>query len=225
MDNPIKRKINIFGKIGKIVVTVFIVLLFVAEGAMITGSVIIAAVPKDAVTLDVSGKAKATVNAAYFGLDNGEVSVKLGDSDLKLADVGKLDVRADKDGKINIDAASGDMRFDLWDALKLLLMGIVKVATLIVGLYFFRALTKQLMVCDTPFCDGVIRKMRNFSIALIALTGASMAADSVFGVILTGAFSFGGINLVSVGFVLVVLVLTMIFKYGAQLQQQYDETV
>ena len=68
--------------------------------------------------------------------------------------------------------------------------------------------------------------MRTFAIALIPTMAVSSLADGVMSGIFEGVFSFGGgIDLVTVGFVVIIFVLTMVFKYGTMLQKQYDETV
>lgn len=229
MNKSIKSKINIFGKVGKIITTVIIVLLLVAEGFMLTGVVIMAFVPKDAVTMDVTGNAKFQVNTEFFNIDDGEFSFKLGEADVKL---GKYDdskvVTAIKDGKLTVDANAGNVRFDLTDAIKVMICFMIRVAAIVVVLFFFRALMKQFMLCDTPFSDEVIKKLRAFAIALIPAMAVSMISYTFFVQLFSGVIGGGAffrLDLVGIGFVVVVFVLTAIFKYGAQLQKDYDETV
>ncbi len=228
MDNSIKRKINVFGKVGKIITTIIIVLLLVAEGFMLLGGVIVAAVPKESVTADVSGKADIKVDANYFGIDKGEISAKAGDINIKLGKVDEenLKMKLDENGVFNIDADTNRVHYDLWDALKLIVTGMIKIAAIVVALFFLKALMKQFMLCDSPFCDAVVKAMRTFAIALIPTMAVSSLADGVMSGIFEGVFSFGGgIDLVTVGFVVIIFVLTMVFKYGTMLQKQYDETV
>ncbi len=225
-NNSIKRKINIFGKVGKIISSVIIVLLLIAEGAMLIGTVAVAFIPKETVSADVQGKADVKIDADYFGLDDGDVAVKAGNTNIKIADFDAKNVQTHiENGVVNLNAESGIMHFNLTDAIKLLVIGMVKVAALIVALYFFKALMKAFMTCDTPFADDVIKKMRAFAIALIPTVAVSSIASGILGGMFTDSFSFGNTNLISAAFVLVIFILTAIFKYGAQLQKQYDETV
>ena len=226
MENSIKRKINIFGKVGKIITTVLIVLLLVAEGALLISGVAIAILPKDTVTVNASGEADVRINANYFGVTDNELSYKASGTDIKLARLseGDMDITT-KDGVVEMKLGAKDLHFDLWDALKLIGVGMLKIAAVVVALYFFKALMKQFSVCETPFCDDVIKKMRAFAIALIPTMAMSAMSNGLAKGLLADAFSFGSVDLIPVAFVVVVFVLTMIFKYGAMLQKQYDETV
>ena len=217
METSVKRKINIFGKVGKIITTVLIVLLLVAEGALLISGVAIAILPKDTVTVNASGEADVRINANYFGVSG---------TDIKLARLseGDMDITT-KDGVVEMKLGAKDLHFDLWDALKLIGVGMLKIAAVVVALYFFKALMKQFSVCETPFCDDVIKKMRAFAIALIPTMAVSAMSNGLAKGLLADAFSFGSVDLIPVAFVVVVFVLTMIFKYGAMLQKQYDETV
>ena len=51
MENPIRKKINIFGKAGKIISMIIIICLLVSEGFMLLGTIVLAALPEDAVSV------------------------------------------------------------------------------------------------------------------------------------------------------------------------------
>ena len=55
----------------------------------------------------------------------------------------------------------------------------------------------------------------------------SSMTNSFLGLIITDSFSIGGggFDIIPILFVFVVFILTAIFRYGAQLQKEYDETV
>lgn len=222
MENSIKRKINIFGKIGKIVTTVIIVLMLVAEGALLTGTIALAFVPKDTVTADVEAKANVRIDSDFFNVNDGEIKIP-----------GRVTVFSTeldpnfqvKDGVGEINAETGNLHFDLLDVIKLLVVGMIKLAAVVVALYFFKALMKAFMKCDSPFDENVIKKMRAFAIALIPTMVVSSTANGVLGGLFTGKFSFGSVELLPVAFALIIFVLTAIFKYGAMLQKEHDETV
>lgn len=227
MNNPIKKKINVFGKIGKIITTVVIVLLLVAEGTMLIGGVVVAVLPKDSITVDITGKADVKVDMEHFGVDKGELSAKAGDINIKLADINDENTKVSLGGNgiFSVDADSKNLHFDLWDALKIIGIAMLKVAALAAALFYLKALMKQFALCDSPFCDEVVKAMRAFAIALIPTMAVSSAADGILSGFFKGVFSFGSVDLITVGFVVIIFVLTFIFKYGTMLQQQYDETV
>ena len=225
MESSVKRKINIFGKVAKIITTIIIVFLLVAEGFMLVGGVIVAAVPKDSVTVDATIKADVNVNTGYFGYNGEEVSVNLGDHKIVIGSVGSGDLKMnEKDGILNINGDFQNLRFDLNDALLLIVYGIIHVAAIIVALYFFKALMKEFMICDSPFSDGVVRKMRNFAIALIPCVVVAQGMKKAVDGIVSNSFTMD-FDLTAAGFVIIIFVLTMIFKYGTELQKEHDETV
>ena len=225
MENSIKRKINIFGKVAKIITMIVIVCLLVAEGFMLVGGVIAAAVPKDSVTVDAAVQVDAKADNKFFGIEYGKIGVKVGGTEILLGEYSTDGVSFfSENGKTGVSAGIRDLHFDLNDALKLIVCGMVSVAAIVVSLYFFRALMKQFMVCDSPFSEGVVKKMRNFAIALIPCTAVVMVMKSAFGAVFSHNFGFD-IDFISIAFVFIIFVLTMIFKYGAELQKEHDETV
>ena len=225
MENSIKRKINIFGKVAKIITMIIIVFLLVAEGFMLVGGIIVAAVPKDSVTVDSAADLDVNVDTAYFGLDGEQFYVNTGSGHLTLGEIstGSLDVR-NASGNLNVSGEIKNLHFDLNDALALIIYGIVYVAAIVVALFFFRALMKEFMVCDSPFSEGVVKKMRNFAISLIPCTAMIMVMKSAISAVFSHSFNFD-LDFISVAFVFIIFVLTMIFKYGAALQKEHDETV
>lgn len=209
----------------KIITTVIIVLLLVAEGFMLVGGIIAAAVPKDSVTVDTQVNADVNVNTGYFGLDGDQFYVNLGDTQLKLGEVGTGKVALkNADGVMNLDVDVKDMHFDMNSVLLLIVYGMVSLAAIIVGLFFFKALMKEFMICDSPFTDGVVQKLKNFAIALIPCMVVVQGMKAAMGGIISDSFTFD-IDFISVAFVFIIFVLAMIFKYGTMLQKEHDETV
>lgn len=225
MEKSVKRKINIFGKVGKIITTVIIVLLLIAEGALLTGTIFTAVLPKDAATVEINGAANVKLDASCFGFDGSTISLAAGNGRFKLLDAEADAAIQSKDGVISANAEVNHLRFDLLDLMKLIIAGMIKLAAVIVPLFFFKALMKAFMTCDTPFCDNVIKKMRAFAIALIPSMIVSSITNSVLGLIMFDSLSVGGFDLIPAVFVFVVFILTTIFRYGAQLQKEHDETV
>ena len=230
MENSVKRKINIFGKVMKIITTVVIVFLLVAEGFMLTGGVIVAAVPKDSITVKARVNADANLNMRYFGIEDYEPGQNrfffdVGGNRIAIGEFGNGEIQvSNEDGTLNLNADVRNLHFDLNDALLLIVYGMVSLASVIVALFFFKALMKEFMICDSPFCDGVVRKMRNFAIALIPCVVVAEGMKKAIAAIISNTITLD-FNLVSAGFVIVIFVLTMIFKYGAELQKEHDETV
>ena len=221
MENTIKNKINVFGKVGKIITTIIIVLLLVAEGFLLVGTVVVAVLPKDAVTVDVEGSANVRLDTNYFGAVKDVLSIDVNGQKIAFADYKDDNIQTKtEDGSIIMDAQSGVQHYDLHAALRIAIVGVIQLASFVVALYFLKALMKAFKTCDSPFDDNVITKMRYFAIALIPCMAVSMVA---------GCFAPGSHGLsfdfIKVGFVVIIFLLTAVFRYGAQLQKQYDETV
>ncbi len=225
MENSIKKKINVFGKVAKIITMIIIVCLLVAEGFMLVGGIIVACVPKDSVTVDGAGTIDVNVNTEYFGLNGEQFYVNTGSGQIALGEVstGSLDVKKEN-GNLNVNGGVRQVHFDLNDGMMMIVYGMVYVAALVVALFFFRALMKQFMVCDSPFSEEVVRKMRAFAIALIPCIATVQLMKSALSAKMNGSFQFE-IDFISVAFVVIIFILTMIFKYGTELQKEHDETV
>ena len=72
----------------------------------------------------------------------------------------------------------------------------------------------------------MIRKMQQLAWALVCLPFASSIAESISTSIMTGRVSIGlHIDMMEVIVILAVFALTYIFKYGAVLQRESDETL
>lgn len=91
---------------------------------------------------------------------------------------------------------------------------------------FIRRLFLSLKICETPFEENVIKKMKALAICLIPtlyLNDVFKSAINFF-TFKTDTIDLG-INIVSILIVLIVFTLVSIFKYGAVLQQESDETL
>ena len=95
-----------------------------------------------------------------------------------------------------------------------------------VTLYFVGFLCKAFKDCESPFEENVIKKMQNLAYALIPWAFVTSFKDIVTESLLKGGNDFAwSLDLGVVLMVLVVFLLVYIFKYGAILQQESDETL
>ncbi len=220
MESTIKKKINTFGKVGKIITSIIIVVLLVVEGFLLAGTIVAAVLPKDSVSVDAQGGGTVRFDAEYFGFDSDELSLNIGSTQIKLAEFDSVKTHS-QDGSVIMDVQSGEFHFNLNTLLGLMIIGIIRLASFVVALYFLKALMKAFMTCGSPFDENVIAKMRNFAIALIPC----IAVHEIAGCFVPGFSHGGSLDLVKVAFVLIIFMLTAVFKYGAQLQKEHDETV
>ena len=125
--------------------------------------------------------------------------------------------------------------FRLRNALGAIWAGLVGIASAIVALVMFLKLCKAFEACRSPFDEAVIRRMNIFAWTLIvcAVVGSfagSAAQSAVMAFqnagIHVGAKNFGvSLDLYPIFAALIVFFLCMIFRYGAQLQREADETL
>ncbi|MBQ3159486.1 MAG: hypothetical protein IJC00_03410, partial [Clostridia bacterium] len=93
-------------------------------------------------------------------------------------------------------------------------------------LVMFLKLCQAFQVCRTPIDEPVIQRMTAFAWALIVCAVVSCIAQASVGALLTGwqRMNFN-LNLAPVFTALIVFFLCMVFRYGAQLQREADETL
>ena len=102
----------------------------------------------------------------------------------------------------------------------------LNITMVMVTLCFISSLCKAFRDCESPFEENVVRKMRNLAYSLIPWAIFSTITNSVADSLLMNKVSVNfTVDLGVIMIVLVVFVLVHIFKYGAMLQQESDETL
>lgn len=228
MNGSIKARINTFGRVGKIISNIIIVFMLVIEGFILLAGIIMLAMPEDTASIDLVGNAEIRVDAGRFGLDDGNFSVKIGDSRIAVASYGDkaAEMKVDEEGIATVNTGDMKLHYTLRDGGIVVLISGVRLACYIVALFFFKGLMKCFMGCDTPFCDEVVNRLRNFAIVLIPTFVVASTAGSLMGrVISKDIFNIGSFNFMSVALVVVIFMLSAIFRYGTELQKEHDETV
>jgi hypothetical protein len=167
--------------------------------------------------------------------DPQELNAKLG---INGTEYNEMQMQKTADGLL-IHAASDRIEFQLKRLATAVFSGLVYCAALLVVFIFLKRLCDAFRHCDTPFSDGVIRRMTVFAWVLMIGAVLSSAAEAVGNAMIrrsidlsfslnpadmnTGfevSFSFAPILIA-----LILLFLTMIFRYGAELQKESDETL
>lgn len=163
---------------------------------------------------------KELENEMIVEVESGVVDVTIGGEDFVLTELEKTDTGLRIVG--TTDVYDMDFRELAWGLLVLaVLLGITQVT-----LYFIGFLCKAFRDCESPFEENVIKKMQHLAYALIPWTVASSLVEIVINNIIRG--NKGVALSVDFGVILVVLLvflLAYIFKYGAILQQESDETL
>lgn len=229
MKEDVLRKIHTLGKVGRIVTKVLTII----------NRILIAVLS----VLYICG-----VIGIHYGFDiiierNNKISVTMPEEEANNFIVGTID----EDGSLTLDDYGAEYNFDdiVVDGNKVYLTssnepdslsiaeytvlfifaGLV-IASTLVCLKFGNRFAVALENCESPFQNEIIDNMKKFAISLIPWLVCNATFRGTFVSFLMGADDISlNIDLGCAIVVLIVIILTTIFRYGAILQQESDETL
>ncbi len=238
-----KTKVNRIGLLGKIVSIVLIVLMAVSCVALVASGIILAALPDDSVTVGMTTNMDIQVNknlmGPYFHQIRDEDMEKINAS-IRINGDEFSEMTAEKtETGLLFNGSTDRITFQIGRLTSAAIAGLIYCACLLVVFVFLLRLSDAFRTCDTPFSDLVIKRMSVFAWVLLGGAAVSAVAEGVVNTLLSRnldlEFAINPVGMdtgfhVSVNFApifiaLIVLFLTIIFRYGAQLQQQADETL
>lgn len=225
------KKINKLGKIGGIVAKIARIFMIIGAVSLLVCGIILLVIPKDLVKITVSGKMGMEFNfEKYFDTDIDQEEL-----DKIIGDTGSIDVEDGKeyavsdvvveDGVIKVSAEADDISYSLRKLSGTMFAGVFSMAAWIVVLVFIEKLCKSFQKCESPFEEEVLTNLKNFSISMIPWAVVSTLSGEIASLMMDGDIVLGGIDLTYVFIALVIIGLTFIFKYGAMLQKESDETL
>lgn len=232
-------KIKNFGKIGNIIANIAKVLLIIGMVGLIVGGIVLVAVPKDLVNLQVDSKATITIDSEKLGqqamdefnnTDIDEINRQLEEemeADMKVNNTPYVVASVNKDGnKLVVDTEVTAMKFELKNLLWVLGAAFVSLVAAMVVTVFAGRLCKAFRDCETPFEESIINKMKQLGYAMMPMAVLPSITDSFVNSIMAGNFDVSvTIELTVVLAIVIVFVLAYVFKYGAMLQKESDETL
>lgn len=231
MKNENIRKINTLGKVSRILLIIMRIVLIIGIVSCLVSSVIVLTLPKDDIaTATGTMSAQVTVDdSAKFFISSDVINI----GGIKISNINELEEYDDEDVnilgtdvKLKIDEteSNGKIIYDITAELDAkntksmvftmffaCLIGAVMCAVMLVVVIFGGKFAKTLETCNSPFEDNVIKSMRNFAFSLIPLAIVYLYN--------------GGIDMTAVVVIIAVIIFSYIFKYGAELQKESDETV
>ena len=234
MKEETLKKINKIGKISTIITKIMKIFLIIGLIGSIIGSIAVAVLPDNLFSLTLAGEAGVNINVSKFGViflekDKQEIKNNLLDdtSNLSIDGIEYMidDVAVgDSDFEFNASARTRTITFD--EVLGMLVIAVALIVLSLVTVIFAEGLCKAFRDCVSPFEENVINKMQNLAIALIPWAVFKTFSQSIIRGFYTGKFTILlGIDISVVFVVLIILVLVKIFKYGAMLQAESDETL
>ena len=229
MDNKLVSRMNKVGKVGKIITIVIIVIAILSAIGTLVGAITATAIPQNTVEARVSAQADVTLNKDVFGDLNNVITTGINDHIGTIDHVlgGSVNIKAenaDGDALLHVDA--NDLNVQSGSFAPMIWVGFANIVAFIVCGFFFKSLMGELEISASPFTEGVVFKMRRFAICLLAVSIATSVINAIFSMILMGGHGFSfHFNLGSIITAVIIFVLAMVFRYGAQLQKESDETL
>ena len=236
------QKINKIGKVSGIITVFCKIFVGLGIAILLLCSILCFCIPKDGVKSVREKINTIEINTEKFGTFLTDEEIEQLKSDLENEmkveiESGAVDVTIDGEDFVPAAVERTEQGFKIigleneydidvhkvaWAFLALaLLLGLTQVT-----LYFVGFLCNAFRDCKSPFEENVIKKMQNLAYCLIPWTVAASLSDIVKNNILLGNKSVAlSLDFGVVLMVLVVFLLVYIFKYGAILQQESDETL
>lgn len=146
-------------------------------------------------------------------------TVKVDDSDLSEVSAYKTE------NGFLVNAKTNEKVFTIKNIIVNLVATFIFLLTVEVAVHFLVSLMKALRKCETPFCESVIKSMSRFAVSLIPAVFMNMVCGGMWSSLFSGSGFAMTVNLGSVLLVAVIFLLIAVFKYGALLQQESDETL
>ena len=224
------QKINKIGKISNVITLIAKILVGIGMVLSIIGAIICFVIPESMLKMSVVGEVVMEVDYSALGVTIPQDQMKSAKevlaseiSEDEKNDFSELEITEEK---VMLRGDLEDYSFTMGDVAWLVVLAMIALVMTFVTLIFVGGLCKAFRDCNSPFETNVIRKMQNLAIALIPWTITSTVTNSVSESIKNSRLSLSfTVDLGVILVVLIVLVLVYIFKYGALLQQESDETL
>ena len=230
-------KINKMGRIGTVVTTIAKVFIIMALVVAFALTIAFAFLPKN--FLAVRGDGRMAVNISLVSIGKSFTDEELEECRLETEKIVEEEdiasggseytinaIHVDKDN-ILLDLTGEYADFDLHNLVWIMLFLLLYLAMTLVTLFFVGFLCKAFQTCESPFEGNVIKRIKMLAYSLIPWTILSTVNDAVAMTFFTNRFHTDGIGIDGkmVMTVLIIFALAYIFRYGAILQQESDETL
>ena len=228
-------KINKIGNVSNILTNVCKALIIMGMVACLVGAVLCFLIPDKLVSFSLTPQLSVHVDYSVLGdmmtpedraaLNDPTIEEQLKQEFVTDEELSGMTVSVANQVIHLEDTEEGDT-YTMHDVAWLVMMSFIMLTMSLVTLIFVGKLCKAFRDCDSPFAENVIRKMQNLAYALIPWTIVSIITDTIMASVTSNKFSMMfSVDLGVILTALLVLVLAYIFKYGAVLQQESDETL
>ncbi|MBQ7832400.1 MAG: DUF2975 domain-containing protein [Lachnospiraceae bacterium] len=231
MKQEVVAKINKFGKIGEVIAQISRIFVILGAVILLATGIFMLAIPKDLITMDYYVGMDMMVNLDAVGetiteddmaeLEADAYTVTTSDTEMVI-----VDVEADEEANtLNVKFASEPT--NMFNATKIVIFILLQLLLLVVNfitITFIVKLCKEFKTCETPFSEGVIKRIKQVGFSLIPWCIVYPTAEAAANFMVSNNLNIS-IDIGMIIMVLVVLALAYIFQYGTMLQQESDETL
>ena len=227
MKAEITKKVNTVGKVGQILAKVADTLMWIA--LVVCFLLLLAGVllPQEVLSVSLSHK-------AVIKVDVSEVPVfdeleKWGESDGSLELDGiSYDIESVERNESQLEAVGESEVYILKtrDLIWTMAIAMISIISILVVLHYIEALCKNFRNCETPFTEEVVQGLKKLAIAMIPMIVLSNVGETTLEGLIAGNMDLVfGVDFMEVMLVIIVFLLAAIFRYGAMLQQESDDTI
>ncbi len=226
------KNINKIGKAGTAISSIMQVFLIIGLVGIIVGAAFLLTIPSDLFSFSINSGGYMEFNVD--GMTEGGLKLFSKDPAGSFADVdfsmNGIDYKA-----VNTEVNGSHVSMDLEGTsnvitparlcIVLAAAGVIVLMTMAV-MIFIKKLCRSIRDCESPFDQTVIKNLEHCAWVLIPWVVVSGISQNFIKAALTGGRNMMfSINLSTVLVILLIFALTYIFKYGAQLQTESDETL
>ena len=223
MKNEVILKINKMGKVGEIIAKIIKIILMIAAVACIVGSGLLMMIPREAASITMSYDAVVKLDTDYahiIDMDSDMIELEINDTPFDADDM-MLD-----GNQMSAELTSDPTTIYAKDALWVLIAAVVFIACCIVAAHLVEKLCKTFRDCETPFTEAISDQLKKVAISLIPVAVLAPIVENGVDGFMTGQVNIVlSVDLLTVLLVVVIFMLASIFRYGAALQQESDETL
>lgn len=234
--NEAVLRINKYGKIGKIISIVMMVVIISSILTTTAAAIFLKVMPEDVLTLNVGTQAEviinpsvvdssiddSTLNSMADAINNNMLQAGLNLGVIRL----ELNSATVEDKKVICKTDEGIGRISLKNVGNMLFFVVISLLLAAVSTFFGFKFCNAVSKCESPFEDSVINNMRYFAFSLLPWALYAEVPQYVVDYLFNNHVEFGfefDMNVILA--VLIILALTVVFKYGAILQKESDETL
>lgn len=229
MKNEAIQKINKIGKISSVIALIGKILVGIGIALLLIGAVVCFLMPKDFLKISLAEEMTMELDFSSLGIEMTDAELTDVRENLKMELAGEEPEFTEVDVNANKMVMKGSFEqyaFIMRDIAGMLVLALITLIMTFITLIFVGNLCKAFRDCQSPFEADVIKKMQHLAYALIPWTIVAAISNSISDSIMHHKFSLNfTLDLGVVLIVMVVFVLVYIFKYGAVLQQESDETL